>query len=287
MPQRSEVIAQTSLDEAAAAIDDAVHAVRRGTFVALEAINAIASHTAWFIHLSISTPDEDDLLLDYAHDSAVELAELVRDPVLVEFFEDQLESLRLGPELQAALENELEALESAIVAGDLEAAARLHELCQCGWRTNRVMLSVVGGPLLVLRTAARVRHVDALRDAVSPRYAARGQIAHPLESPDAYRFALNALAHLATEFESPRGDDARAALLDLVGHVDTAGDAAVRLPLHLLSGDDLELLVAAHEDRASLFENDPVFVPVGLEMLRANRVVRAALWQAHDAQHLA
>lgn len=287
MTARPEVIAQTSLDEALEAIDRAVSGVRRQTLPPLEAINTIATHTAWFVHQSISSPDEDDFVLEYASEGADRVATLVRDPVLVEFFDDQLESLRLGPELQAALDNELEDLESAILAGDLDAAARLHELCRTGWQTNRVMLSVVGSAVSVLGTAYRVRLVDALHDAVSPRYSARGQIAHPLESPDAYRFALNALAHLATEPESPSAEAARAALLDLVGFVETAGDAAIRLPLHLLSGDDLEALLAAHEARVSLFDDDPVFVPVGLDILRSNRVVRAALWQAHDAQHLA
>ena len=287
MNQPSDVIAQTSLDEALEAIDKAVDGVRKQSLTPLEAIHGVATHTAWFVHLSISSPDEDEFVLEYASEAAYRIATLVRDPVLVEFFDDQLESLRLGPELQAALDNELEDLESAIVAGDLDAAARLHELCQCGWSTNRVLLSVVGSAMSVLRTAYRVRLVDALHDAVSPRFAASGQIAHPLESPDAYRFALNALAHLATDPEAPSAAAARSALIDLVGHVDTAGDAAVRLPLHLLTSDDREVLLAAHEARASLFEHDPVFVPVGLEMLRANRVVRAALWQAHDAQHLA
>lgn len=287
MTERSDLIAQISLDDAADAMDRAVLGVQSGTMSPFEAINVLASHTAWFVQQSLGDPPEHDLIIDYGRDSATAVADHVHDPILVEFFEDQLESLRLGPEIEARLYNALDDIEAAIVDGDPNASLRLTELCRHGYRSDRVMLSVGNSALAVLRVAYRLRHVEALADAVSPRYAGAGQIANPYETPDAYRFALDALAHLASDPDDATGIEARAALVELAGHIDIAGDVAVRLPIHLLSDDDRSSLLEAHEARSALFEDDPVFVPVGLEMLRANRVLRNALWQAFDAQHLA
>ncbi len=41
-----------------------------------------------------------------------------------------------------------------------------------------------------------------------------------------------------------------------------------------------------HERRVRLFCDDPLFIPLGIELLRDNRLVRGALWQAFDARHL-
>lgn len=286
MTERTDLIAQTSLNEAAEAMDRTVQALHTGAITPVEAISVVASNTAWFVQLSIADPDEHGLLLDYARDVARRISEMAKDPVLVEFYEDQLESLRLGPEIEARLHNTLEDLEKAILDGDVDAYERLAEVCRHGFRDDRVLLSVGNASILVLRVAYRLHHVDALRDAVSPEFSHAGQIANPFESPDAYRFALDALAHLAADPHAPTGVEARDALLELVDHIDIAGDVAVRLPIHLLDDDDRARLLETHEARAALFEDDPVFVPVGLEMLRANRVVRNALWQAFDARHL-
>jgi hypothetical protein len=95
---------------------------------------------------------------------------------------------------------------------------------------------------------------------------------------------MNLLGHLAADAE--HGAPARSALLDLADHVELAGEAIVRLPLHLLDDDDRARLVEIHERRVGMFCDDPLFIPLSIELLRDNRLVRGAVWQAFDARHL-
>jgi hypothetical protein len=95
---------------------------------------------------------------------------------------------------------------------------------------------------------------------------------------------MNLLAQLACNAE--HGECARGALLDLAEHIELTGEAIIRLPLHLLNDDDRARLVEIHEERVRLFCDDPLFIPLGIELLRDNRLVRGAVWQAFDARHL-
>lgn len=56
--------------------------------------------------------------------------------------------------------------------------------------------------------------------------------------------------------------------------------------MHLLDDGERQRLLAAHEARVELFISDPVHIPLGLELLRDNRVVRSAVWQAFDTWHI-
>ena len=81
-------------------------------------------------------------------------------------------------------------------------------------------------------------------------------------------------------------DDAAQAGLGEGDLVEVAGEAVVRLPMHLLDDDDRARLLEIHERRVNLFCDDPLFVPLGMDLLRDNRLVRGAVWQAYDARHV-
>lgn len=274
------------LNEAAELIDDAQSAFRRGVLLPLEGVEKICATTSQYVRHSPASAADVDLLIEYAREGVAAIAEagVVNDPVLVEYFDERVTGDQLIDALQARLDLFLEPLELAVSRGDASAANDLEETCRTGVRSHRLLLSLSSAAEQILRTAYRLGLADALRDAVSPRNAHDGQVANRQHRPAASSLALDLLAHLAADPE--RGATARSALLDLAGFVETAGEAVIRLPMHLLDGGERQRLLAVHEARVELFTSDPVQIPLGLELLRDNRVVRSAVWQAFDARHI-
>lgn len=272
------------LDEAAALVDGVISSVRRGVVTPLEAIEQICATAGQFLRYAPATVADVELMIDYARDSAAEIAEEVRDPVLLEHFENLILDEGVTDLIQAQLAVLLERLESAAHAGDAHAAGQVEALCRSGVHSHRLLLSRWNASEQILQTAYRLGLADALGAAVSPAQRLEGQIAEPGQRPAAFELALNLLAHLAAQPEG--GERARAVLLDLITFIETAGEAAIRLPIHLLDHDNRQRLLGIHEARVALFTSDPVQVPLALELLRDNRVVRSAVWQAFDARHI-
>ncbi|MCD9625264.1 hypothetical protein [Rhabdothermincola salaria] len=246
----------------------------------------ICETTIRFVRFSPASIADIDLIIEYAREGVAGIAgaDGVKDPVLIEYFDERVVGDQLIDLVQARLDVLLESLESAAQRGDADAASQLTDLCRTGVRSHRLLLSLSSAAEQILRTAYRLGLVDALRDAASPANAHDGQVASRQHHRAAFELALNLLAHLASDPE--RGAGARSALLDLAGFVETAGEAVIRLPMHLLDDGERQRLLTIHEARVALFTSDPVRIPLGLELLRDNRVVRSAVWQAFDARHI-
>lgn len=274
------------LESAAARIDRIIDSHRRGIVTTSETLRSIEGTVMLFLHFSATPPDEASLLADYAREAVATVAERpeVRDPVLVDYFDDWLEGERLAKQWLNELERLLERIEGDVMRGHHEAFDELRELCRHGFDTHRALFRLHRSVEMTLRTAHRLGVADALRDAVSPEHQRSGQIAGREQWPDLFVLAFNLLAHLAADPE--RGASARSALLDLADFIETAGEAVIRLPLHLLDDDDRQRLVEIHERRVDLFAGDTMSAPLGLALLRDNRVVRSTLWQAFDARHI-
>lgn len=274
------------VDAAAASVDLVLDRHRRGILTDLEAVGAVIETVREFVRWSLDFGDAD-LIFDYGRHAVECLASCggtLVEPVLVDLYDEQVDSGATTDELQARLSILLESTEREAAKGSMWALDTIGEMCRSGHRTHRLLLMLTTAAEEILDVAYRVRHADALHDAVSPRFGDAGQIAHPVRNRRAFRVAMDSLAHLAAD--PRRGTAARAALLDLADYVETAGEAVVRLPLHLLDDSDRARLLEVHERRVALFTDQPIIVPLGLNLLRDNRVVENALWQAYDARHL-
>ncbi|CAN5435932.1 hypothetical protein BH10ACT1_BH10ACT1_23010 [soil metagenome] len=276
------------LDQAAGAIDQVVDTAQREVRTGSEAVDAIGRVVAEFLANVPAEPDEVELLLAYAREGARTIAEhpSIHDPVLVEYADEVLGGVRIQPHLQAHLDLLLDRLDVAIRLGDPGSADELRDLCRQGRRSHRHLLILEEAAERVIRLAYRLDRPDALAAAITPGPDGPAALAHHYWCRPQFDLALDLLAHLAADPESASGPLAREHLLELVGFVETAGEAAVRLPLHLLSDTDRARLLDAHEARVSLLTADPLQVPVHLSILRDNRVVRSALWQALDASQI-
>ena len=274
------------VDEAATEIDKVARLFEQGVLTPIEALDKLGDLVQCFLSWTPAVTADIDLLIDYARMAAAEVADApgVHDAVLVELFEEWLTAMPPTDLIRAQLQILVEPLEIAASRGDHLAVDALVEMCRTGTNTHRFVMSLRDARREVLRTAHRIGSAEALRVAVSPRHARDGQIANRKDDPDTYSMAMDLLAHLAAD--ATEGSAARAALLELADFVETAGEAAIRLPLHLLDGNDRARLLSIHEARVELFTSDPVQLPVGLDVLRNNRVVRTAVWQAFDAKHL-
>lgn len=273
-------------DSAARLIDSRLDAFRRGVLTLTETFESVRGTASLFMRFAVASAADVDLVIDYARVVVEELAFMpeVMDPVLLESFDNWLQAESTVGELQVRLDALLEPLIHAAKAGDPLARGGIADLCRDGRRTHPHLLSRSIGAEEILRAAYEVGCAEGLRDAVSPACRCDGQIAHKDASSADATLALDLLAQLAADPE--RGAGARDALLDLADQAEIAGEAVVRLPLHLLDRDHCRRLFEIHEARLSLFGDDPVIRPLGIDLLRDNRLVRGAVWQAYDAQHL-
>lgn len=282
----TDEIPELDLETTASSIDRALHDHRRGILTGDEAEASIRGATALFTRFAVVPISELQLIIDYARQAIEELALRpdVMDPVLVEHFDEWLRGVRMTDEVQQRLNVLLERLGGRVRNGDADASADLAELCRTGRHTHRLLLSLNTAANQILHAAYDARCWIGLRDAVSPAYAAAGQIATRESHRGESETALNLLARLA--WDPGGGAQARNALLDLAQHIEMTGEAIVRLPLHLLDDDDRARLLETHEQRVRLFGDRRDVVPLSIELLRDNRLVRGAVWQAFDARHL-
>lgn len=274
------------IDAAAERIDRAVTSLARGIITVGEAIGSIEHTAALFMRFSVAPADDVEIIIDYSRAAVEEIAtsSQVMDPVWVEHFEEWLRGQSMVDEIQMRLDTLLSPMLAAARIGDQHAMEEIARLCRSGHRLHRRLFSLSTAAEQVLRSAYDVGCADALRDAVSPRHRYDGQIAGCDADPHMYVLALNLLAQLAAD--PARGERARSALLDLAEHLEVTSEAITRLPMHLLGQDDRSRLLDIHERRTRLLCDDPLFIPLSMDQLRANRVVRAALWLSFDARHI-
>lgn len=276
------------LDQAADALDKVTDTVARRVRTGPEGVDAVGRVVAQFLAATPAEPDEVELVLDYAREAVRTIAAdpAVQDPVLVEYGEEVVGGVRAEPQLRAVFEIMLDRLDVAVRLGDVGSIEELVELCREGRRSHRHLLALQGAAEAIVHLAYELQLPEALAAATLPVAGAEARLGHHHWYRDVFFLALDLLAHLAADPEAEAGARARSELVELVAYVDTAGEAAVRLPLHLLSDEDRARLLAIHESRVDLFSADPLQVPVHLSILRDNRVVRAALWQALDASRI-
>lgn len=241
----------------------------------------------------VTSPDcprgDADILIDYAiaQVEAMALSPGVLDRALLDWFLRELGLLADEREFDLDLELLVIHLDSLLSEGDHAARGELTALCSNGRRSKPRMFSSVDRNNRILDLAHRYHVVDALAEATNGRNDP-GQLAGAEFNRRGYLHGLDLLAHLA---QDPRGDisaAARAALIDLCDWPRFAGDAAVRLPIHRLTRDELSRLVDIVEQRTDLFEGrDAVMVPLSHETLQETIVIKTVVFQAMDATRLA
>lgn len=279
-------VCDLDLDSAAEAIDRAMGALRRGVVTPMEAVTSIRGTASLFLRFAAVPAEDVDFLIQYARQAVEEVAlsRDVMDPVLVEAFDEWLRGEHMVGGLQVQLDELIEGLVADAQDGSAIGRSGIADLCRTGRHSHRTLLHLNTAATQILRAAFEIGCAEGLRDAISPRFRDRGQVARPDKDGAEFVLVLNLLARLAVDPDSGAG--ARSALLDLADYVELTGAAVVRLPMHLLDDDDRARLLEIHERRVALLCDDPLVVPLGLSILRDNRVVRGALWQAFDARHI-
>ncbi len=242
-----------------------------------------------FYDYLIDEDPRDDVvgLVDYCVQVATEVCELT-------LFADRVLPQRLDNQLRWILEQQVDGhnlghtirvLRSRLLEGDELAKIELVELCQHGYETHQPMFSAVDSERDIIALAYEFRVVPALDAAVRPT--APGRLANEDKSRGmALPRTLDLLAHLANDPQHPSGTLARDSLIDLCRYPETAGLAALRIPVHLLSQDQRALLhevYVAHEERIG---PEVVRIFITDEQLRDREILRSALWQANDASHM-
>lgn len=267
-------------------LDRVAQRLRRRT-ISAEQYEAAALE-ALSTYLEADHPEDDlDLLLQYARLAVEDHATdpLEGDRAALDAFDRQLQALLHEPESRAILEDMLEDLSRRLAAGDGAALDDLRSLCANGWRDHPHLFMFRDNILATLRMAFQHGAVDALVDAVLPTAPEPG----PIGSPNVFggsmqRYTLDLLATLATQGEEI-GDRAVDGLVELTGHLETAGHAAVRLPMWRLGPDQRTVLLEHLEAMVELIEDDPFLVPVA-DAGRIPHILRSVLWLSNDAARL-
>lgn len=241
----------------------------------------------FFEYLAHEDPRDDVIgLVDYC-------IEVARDVCELTLFADRVMPYRLDYHLRWMLDQQGDGetlaqisrrLRARLEGDDELAKIELVELCRNGYDTHQSVFSSVDAERELIDLAYEFRAVAALDAAVRPT--ASGRLANGEKSRgQALPRTLDLLAHLANDPRHPSGTLARDALVELCGYSETAGLAALRLPVHLLSNDQrdrLHEMYVAHEDALG---PDVVKIFVSEEQIRDREILRSALWQANDARH--
>lgn len=232
--------------------------------------------------------DDVNGLVDYCVQQATEVCELT-------LFADRVLPQRLDHQLRWILQQQCEAhtlahlvrsLRARLEEGDDVAKLELVELCQNGYETHQELFSAVGSERDIIDLAYSYRVVPALDAAVRP--VATGRLASEEKSRgEALPRTLDLLAHLASDPVHPSGTLARDALIGLCTYPETAGPAAIRLPVHLLSPDQRLRLLEVYEEQEAALGPDVVRIFISEQQLRDREILRSALWQANDACQMA
>lgn len=243
-----------------------------------------------FYDYLIDEDPRDDIvgLVEYCIQVATEVCE----PTL---FGDRVLPQRLDHQLRWILEQQADghnlvhtvrALRARLVEGDGLAKIELVDLCRNGYETHQAMFSAVDAERDLIGLAYEFKVVAALDAAVRPT--APGRLASEDKSRGmAMPRTLDLLGHLANDPVHPSGTLARDSLIELSSYPETAGLAALRLPVHLLSEDQrvaLHSVYVEHEDRLG---PEMLRIFITDEQLRDREILRSALWQANDASRMA
>ncbi len=244
---------------------------------------------AFYDYLIDEDPRDDIVgLVDYCVQIASEVCEL-------SLFADRVLPQRLDNQLRWILEQQgdgqnlgqlLRVLRARLAENDELAKIELVELCQNGYETHQSMFSAVDSERDLIALAYQHRVVPALDAAVRP--IAPGRLASEDKSRGvALPRTLDLLAHLASDPIHPSGTLARDSLIGLCAYPETAGLAALRLPVHLLSDDQRARLHEIYVEHEELLGPEVIRIFIGEQQLRDREILRSALWQANDVTRMA
>ena len=244
---------------------------------------------AFYDYLIDEDPRDDVVgLVDYFVQIASEVCEL-------SLFADRVLPQRLDNQLRWILEQQgdgqnlsqlLRVLRARLAENDELAKIELVELCQNGYETHQSMFSAVDSERDLIALAYHHRVVPALDAAARP--IAPGRLASEDKSRGvALPRTLDLLAHLASDPIHPSGTLARDSLIGLCAYPETAGLAALRLPVHLLSDDQRARLHEIYVEHEELLGPEVIRIFIGEQQLRDREILRSALWQANDVTRMA
>lgn len=243
-----------------------------------------------FYDYLIDEDPRDDVvgLVDYCVQVAVEVCELTlfADRVLPQRIDNQLRWILDQQGDGHNLTHLVRVLRARLAENDEIAKIELVELCQHGYETHQSMFSAVDSEREIIALAYEYRVVPALDAAVRPT--ASGRLASEDKSRGmALPRTLDLLAHLAADPIHPSGTLARDSLIGLCDYQETAGLAALRLPVHLLSTDQRQRLHDIYVEHEERLGPEVVRIFIGEQQLRDREILRSALWQANDVTRMA
>lgn len=243
----------------------------------------------FYEYLANEDPRDDVVgLVDFCVDVARDVCELT-------VHADRVLPLRLSHQLRwildqqgdgQSLENTVRQLRARLEEGDEIAKLELVDLCRSGYETHQALFSAIDSEREILDLAYTFRVVAALEAAVRPT--SSGRLANEEKSRGlALPRTLDLLAHIANDPSHPTGTLARDALVGLCAYPETSGMAGLRLPVHLLSGDQRATLHDIYLTHEEAMGPDVVRIFISDTQLRDREILRSALWQANDSQHFA
>ncbi len=242
----------------------------------------------FYDYLADEDPRDDVMsLVDYC----VTVAESVCD---LDLFADRVLPQRLDHQLRWILDQQSDGqslthlvrrLRARLEEGDVDARTELVELCQRGYETHQELFSAVDSEREIVELAHEFGVVAALDAAVRPTSA--GRVAGEEKSRGmALPRALDLLAHLANDPMHEWGMAARDSLVDLCGYAETAGQSAIRIPVHLLNERQRSRLYEIYSQHEEAIGPEIVRIFISEQQLRDREIIRSALWQANDAARL-
>ena len=243
-----------------------------------------------FYDYLVDEDPRDDVvgLVDYCVKVASEVCELT-------LFADRVLPQRLDTQLRWILDQQADGhnlahmvrvLKARLSEEDEVAKIELVEICQHGYESHQTLFSAVDSEREIISLAYQFRVVAALDAAVRPT--APGRLASEEKSQGmALPRTLDLLAHLASDPIHPSGTLARDSLIGLCGYPETAGLAALRLPVHLLSNDQRLRLHELYVEHEESLGPDLVRIFTSEQQLRDREILRSALWQANDVTRMA
>ena len=245
---------------------------------------------AFLEYLHAEDPRDDvELFIAYAVEWADALGDvsLFADQMLASTIERRLRWCLERQSLRVRFDTFRNDIDRGLRRGDHSAIRRLSSICSTGAFHRMFQPQPWGGELIDL--AARHRLTGALYESLRPT--APGRLAHwHRDRGRTYLRALDHLGHLAAD-PLDRGGSAKSArgrLVDLARFGSTAADAAVRLPVHLVSEEQAERLLHHYEQRVSFHREIIDEEGAGPSEFddRESTIIRTVLFQIKDAARL-
>lgn len=231
--------------------------------------------------------DDVSSLLEYCVNVASEVCQLslFADRVLPQRLDNQLRWILDQQGDGFNLAHTVRRLRAELEADDGAAKIELVELCQHGYETHQAMFSAVDSERDIISLAYEFRVITALAAAVRPT--SPGRLATEEKSRGlALPRTLDLIAHLANDPVDSAGFGARELLIELCAYPETAGLAAVRLPVHLLSADQRQAIHDIYVEHEERLGPQAVRIFITDEQLRDREILRSVLWQANDVARM-